>query len=1843
MIRVLNKICIITLSCLLVVCANIKVSHAFGPFPPMPFDIVIDIPANAGKVVSILQETKRYADSVKRYKKALSIQAVVGKIKLFALEQADKFGIDPTKLVKDGLGGGDEGGSYEVSEVLQKNNKLSIEKGDTNEENLENAFYQLFLVYPAESEELKDDDNNNIKISVLRSAHKSKGIEYGQDVAMNTYLYAQKKEIFLDVIERTIDRLDACQKAMGADSGVAEPDDCTFFGLAMVKVPSQEEAPEASGGEEGAEGEDETPAGQSEEMQNAYVVSVVYDRLLRVIEELTAVEAELKAAQQIRLVTPADQGESQSDASDYINKSYKFAYSEQYEASHAKLINTDDFIPKIKFECKGRLCPKKLKGSFETKQQQEEIPDVGKLQAMEHILNKAIQVHNLKSQLPDYKMQYRQYLMAKKIHERTFNALQDSEKCIIEFIDEHNGDVASATRQWQGQANPFLGNYVVNHDQRGEDSISKALLKEYQRQADKKILGITEEQCKDYFVEGSICPSGYVLDVSETSTCKNEDGKEVVDAKGNKLYPCVVKTVTPDIPEDSLNTDFSEQGATAGDESSATYEAAGISDPNDESSFNENEFMADSDQSEQLENDTRKKNELTWRIGANKMLELAKNNVLNFKPWKDQEYLQREYLRNKYRNIRLIAKSMDQAKISYIIAKNENVNPIVFDEGLLSDLSEISQYVSLDETARKAKGEYCDNVNFYCNGTGSLAYRVEKNKENGSVKLHGYVYEVKYYTDENGNYIYDDEGKRKSYKVKKAATRGPIYSQVKGIQKYKNTAKSTDEFVQGFTNMPNDLKNKYFAEELAGGKINEDVVVLSEKFYTKAKDDLGRGVARDLLDGVFNTREEANKELQAFLNSYYGPNGSITKVEKEIEKQKKTQSEYVVKQDEKQKEKNSALDEEKRTKERIVDIDNQIAMKEEQKSNLEAEEKSATNKVVKALRSKAKKGVEQLIVNLKKEKDYLATSTTKCTKNTDANCPTEEYTPEKVIQKTYKTITYELEDIKTKVTVIKANISENKAKLEELTEDFSAEYIEKAQTIQAKIEYSNQEYEDFVEPKEDNDDNKVYRMLNNKTKVCDKWFLGKWTGICTAYSATPYEKDNIKETINQFYNDGNGMENHIKKYVEANIKDSDIGLALSGLGIADEFYLASELSGVGLKTGPQTAVISAITKAIKEAIVKHTVEQIASLIKDSDDVVQVEADTAVKKIEELAKKLGVCKVCEGSEATIDIYDATKYGYTVDKNGDRTLNEITKLHKDMLDDLSNSSLSGIVPDSVVKEIYGIPELVNEDEVAHKQGIHSLVDNEYFVGLPARGVINDDENSGRDYAAPKGPLGNTPPLREVFYYSPLDYDDVPKEGNGKKRPKKERFSPSIPHLLDFKYDTYATGDKWEYMPEIWNYILAIPSLRNDGKYQQTFVERSMDSTQLNSHIRGTEGVSANNNKYAHIMSRAGVYPCKIGNKIIDVMATMDIKEKKNNGDVLKGYDIKYIYTIDDGKNKYPKCKEVQLTGSKIKHLLADEDKNTTDISVNAAAKEAYNGASELGQFIDVNNQYRWFLQETYKFLTDKTQKKNKKDSTPPNQINNVWRQLHDLSAYKRNLFGSFLDTVSAEKDAKTNLENAKYQLEEVLKQLCDQVHELGVVVGDTAKNIEEIYNSCSQCEDCEETCSEEAIVARKSEVCVSYIMSKGLAKNVDDKIYGSTEYDGYNGIKQDSKQIYDELYFLLDEEKDKLLNEKQTLTLDNENSKEEVSYSYLEVMNEFKSKFQKNKKWDSRIEDRMTVIESMYNSLIKDAGEVMYLTPDDENEVNIQKATVNKIQSFKSGEEGLKGMDNQSKIVPYCPSY
>lgn len=272
-------------------------------------------------------------------------------------------------------------------------------------------------------------------------------------------------------------------------------------------------------------------------------------------------------------------------------------------------------------------------------------------------------LHNLKAQLGEYKSQYRKYLKAKEIHERMLKVLEKSDQCTAGFFDRYsNGQGASI---WYGGSAPAKAN---DHDSRS--GLSRTVIEEYQKDTTDTILGTKSSEC-DGFYES--CPDGYRLD--ETNPCQYEDasGKTVTSST---MFACVLDTVTSDTepkegdyPKVDFNPKLERMDFEDGTSKSG-YEEAGEEIINNRE-YNDTDFLIDGTQADDIQTDNRVKAEKGWRIGYNHVMELTENGTLQFEPWNDQKNLQSEYLRNKYRNMRMIVKAVDEGMMSYRVAKTQ--------------------------------------------------------------------------------------------------------------------------------------------------------------------------------------------------------------------------------------------------------------------------------------------------------------------------------------------------------------------------------------------------------------------------------------------------------------------------------------------------------------------------------------------------------------------------------------------------------------------------------------------------------------------------------------------------------------------------------------------------------------------------------------------------------------------------------------------------------------------------------------------------------------------------------------------------------------------------------------------------------------------------------------------------------------------------------------------------------------------------------------------------------------------------------------------------------------------
>lgn len=598
--------------------AEVKKADAFFLLPPMPWDIEVDIPGNANKVVSNL---KAY------YRQLQTIKSELNSQKLEVLKKGQVFAFVSEKLKS-------EGGKNKTpgKGKLQNNAELGISKGGLDEEENFNAFHTLFFTYPPES----DYPDN---YPAVKTAYKHKAIEYKQDVIMETYLTGRVTEDYLGLVEKTIERLDNCQKGLYTKEEMAEH--CVFFGLQMAYIEPEKAEPEG-------DPENSENPGQYGEIMNAYIVTTVYDRLMRMVEDLTAAEAQFMSAKQIDMVDPINPDDQQSSAEDYLDNGYRFAYNESRTYAHAKgTMLGGDYIRSEECKNSGKNCP----GLNEDKAELKNADDtaiLGKLQPVDEQINQAMNLHNLKAQLGEYKSQYRKYLKAKEIHERMLKVLEKSDQCTAGFFDRYsNGQGASI---WYGGSAPAKAN---DHDSRS--GLSRTVIEEYQKDTTDTILGTKSSEC-DGFYES--CPDGYRLD--ETNPCQYEDasGKTVTSST---MFACVLDTVTSDTESEQPAVDFEPKLA-------ESYEMEGLKNTRE---YNDTDFLIDGTQADDIQTDNRVKAEKGWRIGYNHVMELTENGTLQFEPWNDQKNLQSEYLRNKYRNMRMIVKAVDEGMMSYRVAKTQ--------------------------------------------------------------------------------------------------------------------------------------------------------------------------------------------------------------------------------------------------------------------------------------------------------------------------------------------------------------------------------------------------------------------------------------------------------------------------------------------------------------------------------------------------------------------------------------------------------------------------------------------------------------------------------------------------------------------------------------------------------------------------------------------------------------------------------------------------------------------------------------------------------------------------------------------------------------------------------------------------------------------------------------------------------------------------------------------------------------------------------------------------------------------------------------------------------------------
>ncbi len=1776
----------------LILGCNAYNAKAFFLIPPMPWDVEIDIPGNANKIVSNAQAI---------YRQLQTIQSELNTNKLEAIKKGIDFALEFTENPE----GETKKAPGKSNPELKNNETLKITKNGMDEKENFDAFHKLFVVYPLEKQ------YNSKHYNAVKMAFKRKGIEYKQDMVMETYMTGRMTEDFLRVVETTIERLDRCQKG-------EEKNNCKFFGMQMSDVnPNQSE--------EDLDPENPDNGGQYAEMMNAYIVSVVYDKLMRIVEDLVATETIFTSARQLDIIQQIEQ-DKQSSAEEYINREYQFAYSENQSYTYAKgtpIVAKDYQRSEVCQNGGGENCPELNKEQAKLKNV-DDSAILGALQPIEAKIDEALQLHNLKASLGEYKSQYRKYLKAKEIHERLLKVLEESDKSVVNFMNKY-GD-GKGVSIWYGGSKP---NKVNNHEAR--DGVSKEVIEEYQKYTTDTLIG-TSGECSGYY---ETCPDGYKADTE--NPCKENPN----------MFPCIVDTVTSDMD--------SETPAISYNQTEIPQDFTNEAERN-KREYNDTDFLKDGTDADRIEIENRIKAEKSWRIGANKIMELTNNGVLQFSPWNDQMDFQAEYMRNKYRNIRMIIQAIDKGMMSYRIATGlaedeKNVGPIEFvlpavtSCKLTTDATEdayrdfCSGYSGKNCTESSGKKTCIGTKIVTCNSAGepitdTVICRVEGDNSTGyingaiiSTKCPGY------------------------YKTKKYDQR--IISKDGGCRFTK--AKSVYTVLETNDNCPGEwdfrvssLVKKYMPAVLGSWKSDgsyEQICKMNDldvqtKHLRKQTYEAGRRVASDDFQNVLEVRKNVEESLIKLIMNY---DNEQKQLKRELENIIKTRSDFANKLSDATDEKNEAVELRQEALRRVSSITTQIAELEARVKALQDQLNTTEDENTKILLEKEINSIEKgmstftseqkneiknptraqeigQIPALKEERNYICykANTNKyeeckgfnekeITEDLYANNEDNKFFPISELEANIAKAQTEIDSAETMMETLQEDINTKKEEIEKSAETFAKKYLEEAEKGYVEIEEANKKFENKLEAKEDGSE-------PDRMESIKRGYYPSSTGLPITEEDKKYEydKDNLSWTMARVMfgggteNSDSSVQNELPKIVKDTMDDrwftgeqwkSDAAAKLKNVGVVKNFVIAEgALEKYGISDATYTPETLAL--ALKDESVEQAANLLAGYIKNADEIVDDEIKAATEEVDYFRKELKITGE-DGEEPDASIYERNNYANdnTVCEEDMSELPEITQKHCQLIKKLSEAKNKEELEGAEIKltESFGIPNPIKTDD-------------NYFVGLPARGTYDNpipsyglevgempqmvedlidrnDENAGRDFMAPHKPMVNLPPLREIFYFSAQDYVDVPKYIDADKLEK-----PSKSTLVDKKFK--GTYNEVEYLPEIWRYLLATPNLRGDELYQHTFVERAYDNSKLKDMLE--RGLSSDN--YTTIISRAGVYPCKLGGVIIDIKGKNNdvnaIKFRKRTAGVESGYDV-------------PTCQDIELYGTGVRHLLADHD-SINDSKSKAIEKNIstmndgmFSEVSELALFLNKSFQYRGVLGNMYKYLLKKE-----------NAENDIKRQKIDLATYKRNLIGSFLDSVNAEHNAEKTMNENEKDVEDALKSLCTQLHNFGESVDGES------------CEDKNDTGCPNKI----AESCAIYIMKNGgLASSAED--------DNYNVDckKQKRTSYYDEIFCKLDELKD--------------NTIEEAKFGYREGEEEIKGfESVKNMTGNDKAQERIQRINNYLEAFDADKEEVSVITPDstaDKVKEAVKEAEANQKASRAAEEEGIKSMDNQSRATAYAP--
>ena len=442
--------------------------------------------------------------------------------------------------------------------------------------------------------------------------------------------------------------------------------------------------------------------------------------------------------------------------------------------------------------------------------------------------------------------------------------------------------------------------------------------------------------------------------------------------------------------------------------------------------------------------------------------------------------------------------------------------------------------------------------------------------------------------------------------------------------------------------------------------------------------------------------------------------------------------------------------------------------------------------------------------------------------------------------------------------------------------------------------------------------------------------------------------------------------------------------------------------------------------------------------------------------------------------------------------------------------------------------------------------------------------------------------------------------------------------------------------------------------------TGVERSLDMNVLRNIL--------NNEKYQTIIARGGTYPCQIGGQNYDMVGhDTDIKKirfsyRNTNplGTIQQCHDINLF-------NQRP-CNTYGINRSSICHLLSnhgrkenssDKNKKYEDYQTMSTKDRQEQGMfanySELGMLLQFDGN-RLTYRRAQQYLNESLLSENYTE-------NNIHRQKAEHASFKHNVFGSFLDSVNAEFNARKNLEKITEDVRSSFENLCGIIHNQKTLIKEGNKyreNRQTIAGEGTIPEDCDEACMQE-----HNKLCAEILLfgkpKEGIppfADSPEDRAYGVTdEYtdSSYTGVDCRTKSnyakenMYQSIFCDLDSWKADSLNKATTAFKQINSEKDEdikkVSNELMDIMKEIAVL--------NADKDEVTVVAADIDidkqptdiskkNIDKKMSEVNKNVGDYMDDI-IRTAKIDRTIERENDDLGIASMENQGQVVPYCPFY